>query len=195
MPSTSAAATQLRSIGAASLGWPGAGDHEAGDVAQHRHRVVVVEVTAEALLVGEPGDAHDHRVAVRTVREERQARRLAAQLVLGVVQVGEVLDLGDRQQPAHPGAEREPEDRLLVEQGVEHAGCAGLAERGRGSRRTRRPCAPTSSPNTIAFGIDSSTSPSARLIVLGEGERPLLLRQLGAEERPALVVRSRTERA
>jgi len=35
-------------------------------------------------------------------------------LVLGIVQVGEVLDLGDRQQPADPQAEAQPEDRLLV---------------------------------------------------------------------------------
>ena len=96
------------------------GDDETGDVAQHGDRVVVVEVAAEALLVAEPGDAHDHRVGVRAVGEEPQARGLAAQLVLGVVQVGEVLDLGHRQQPAHAEAEREAEDRLLVEQRVEH---------------------------------------------------------------------------
>ena len=61
-----------------------------------------------------------------------QARRLAAQLVLGVVQVGEVLDLRDRHQPGHAGAERQPEDRLLVEQRVEDPPAAGLASAARG---------------------------------------------------------------
>ena len=35
------------------------------------------------------------------------------------MQVGEVLDLRDGQQPGQPGAEGQAEDRLLVEQGVE----------------------------------------------------------------------------
>ena len=47
------------------LGWPGQAITRPGDVAQHGDRVVVVEVAAEALLVGEAGDAHDHRVGVR----------------------------------------------------------------------------------------------------------------------------------
>ena len=85
-----------------------------------------MEVTPESLLVAEPGDANDHRVAVLPVGEERQARRLAPQLILGVVQIGEVLDLRDREQPGHAGAERDTEDRLLVEQRVEHAGGAEL---------------------------------------------------------------------
>ena len=64
VPSTSAAARQVRSIAAASSGWLGTATHQPRDVAQHRDRVVVVEVAAEPLLVGEPGDAHDHRVVV-----------------------------------------------------------------------------------------------------------------------------------
>ena len=99
----------------------GRGDHEAGDVAQHGDRVVVVEVAAEALLVAVPGDPHHHPVAVLPLREELQRRRLAAQLILGVVEVREVLDLRQRQEAADRGAEREPEDRRLVEQRVEHA--------------------------------------------------------------------------
>ena len=54
--------------------------------------------------------------------EELQRRRLATELVLGVVQVGEVLDLRDRQQPGDARAEGQPEDGLLVEQRVEHPG-------------------------------------------------------------------------
>ena len=72
-------------------------------------------------LVAVAGDPDHHSVPVRPLREELQRRRLAAELVLGVVQVREVLDLRDRQEPAHRGAEREAEDRRLVEQRVEDA--------------------------------------------------------------------------
>ena len=99
----------------------GRGDHDAGDVAQDGDRVVVVEVPAEALLVAVPGDPHDHAVAVAPLREELQRRRLAAELVLGVVEVGEVLDLGQRQEAADRAPEGEAEDRRLVEQRVEDA--------------------------------------------------------------------------
>ena len=60
--------------------------------------VVVVEVPAEALLVAVAGDAHHERVAVLALGEELQRGGLAPQLVLGVVQVGQVLDLGHGQQ-------------------------------------------------------------------------------------------------
>ena len=79
-----------------------------------------MEVPAEALLVSVPRDPHHHPVAVLTLREELQRRCLAAQLILGVVEVGEVLDLRHRHEAAHGGAEREAEDRRLVEQRVEH---------------------------------------------------------------------------
>ena len=95
------------------------GDHEARDVAQDADAVVVVEVTPEALLVPVALDPDDHPVAVRTPREELERRRLAAELILGVVEVREVLDLGDRDEPGDRGPEREPEDRRLVEQRVE----------------------------------------------------------------------------
>ncbi len=100
-------------------------DHEAGDVAQHGDRVVVVEVAAEPLLVAVARDPHDHRVAVPPGREELERRRLAAQLVLRVVEVREVLDLGDGQKAEVARADREAEDALLVEQRVEHAAHAG----------------------------------------------------------------------
>ena len=96
-------------------------DHEAGNVAQDGDRVVVVEVAAEALLVAVAGDPHHHPVAVLALREELQRRRLAAELILGVVEVGEVLDLGQRHEAGHRGAGREAEDRRLVEQRVEDA--------------------------------------------------------------------------
>ena len=81
-----------------------------------------MEVAAEPLLVGQPGDPDDHAVGVLAVGEEPQRGGLAAELVLGVVQVGEVLDLGHRHEPREAGAERRAEDGLLVEQGVEDPG-------------------------------------------------------------------------
>ena len=93
----------------------------ARDVAQHADRVVVVEVAAEALVEASAAIRTTIPLAYWPAREEAQRRRLAAQLVLGVVEVGEVLDLRDGQQPGQGGAERQPEDRLLVEQGVEDA--------------------------------------------------------------------------
>ena len=62
------------------------GDDEAGDVAEHPDRIVVVEVAAEPALVAEARDPDDHPVAVRALGEELQRRRLAPQLILGVVQ-------------------------------------------------------------------------------------------------------------
>ncbi len=81
--------------------------------------VVVVEMAAEAALVAVAGDAHDHPVAIRALGEELQRRRLPTELVLGVVEVREVLDLGDRQQAAHRRSERQAEDRRLVQERVE----------------------------------------------------------------------------
>ena len=96
------------------------------------------------------GDADDEAVGVLAVGEEAQRRRLAAQLVLGVVEVGEVLDLGDRQQSGQRRAEGEAEDGLLVEGRVEDPGGAeGLLQAERHAvhaalgadvlRRARRP--------------------------------------------------------
>src|SRR6185312_15703700 len=92
-----------------------------GDVAEHAEPVVVVEVAAEALLVPVALDPDDHPVPVRALREELQRGGLATKLVLGVVEVREVLDLGDRDEPGDRRSERQPEDRRLVEQRVEHA--------------------------------------------------------------------------
>ena len=72
-------------------------------------------------LVAVACDPEHHPVPVRALREELQRRRLSAELILRVVEVRQVLDLRDRQEAAHRGAEREPEDRRLVEQRVEHA--------------------------------------------------------------------------
>ena len=79
-----------------------------------------MEVAAEPALVGEAGHPHHHPVAGTARRRRTQGRRLAAQLVLGVVQVGEVLDLGDRHEAGEGRTQGDAEDRLLVEQRVEH---------------------------------------------------------------------------
>ena len=95
--------------------------HQTRDVAQGGDRVVVVEVAAKTALVAQRGDAHHHRVAVLAVGEELQAGRLAADLVAGVVEIGQVLDFRDRQHPEVGVALGQAEDHRLVEQGVEHA--------------------------------------------------------------------------
>ena len=90
-----------------------------------------MEVAAEALLVCESRDAHDHRVLALAVAEELQRRGLAADLVDRVVQVGEVLDLGERQAARLRHALRHAEDRRLVEHRVEHAARAERLEQSR----------------------------------------------------------------
>src|SRR6266571_8356176 len=82
------------------------GDDQARDVAQRAEGVFVVEVAAEALLVGVSGDADDHRVAILPLREERERGGLTAQLVDRVVQVGEVGDLRHRQQAGQARTQR-----------------------------------------------------------------------------------------
>src|SRR5215203_5629808 len=76
-------------------------------------------MATEALLVGETSDPHHHRVAVPRLREERQRGALAAYLVLCVVQVGQVLDLRNGHESRQARSQRQSQDRLLVEQGVE----------------------------------------------------------------------------
>ena len=146
--------------------------------------VVVVEVAAEALLVGEAGDPHDHRVAELAAAEELERGGLAAQLVERVVEVGEVLDLRHRQQADVRGPLRDAEDRGLVEQRVEDA------------RRTEAPLEPVRQVVDTALAADvlaeeQQLGPSGHLVgecgVDAAGERPRvrrrrLLRQGAAEQ-------------
>ena len=74
-----------------------AGQYQPRNIAQHRQRVVVVKMPAKAFLIAQPRDAQDHRVAVLPVREKRQSGGLAAQLVFGIVQIGQKLNLGEGQ--------------------------------------------------------------------------------------------------
>ena len=168
-----------RSVGAARR----RGDDDTWEVAQTTEGVVVVEVPPEALLVGVTGDAHDHRVDVLPGGEERQRRCLATELVDGVVHVGEVLDLRDRQHPGEAGAEGESEDRLLVEHGVEHAVAP------------RHPLEAAGDAVHTALGADVLTEHEHRRIGgeqlgeravdrLGEGQRRAVLRQRPEEPGP-----------
>ncbi len=59
-----------------TAGWHG--DDQARDVAQHGDCVVVVEMPAEALLVGQARHSHHHGIAKLPGGEELQAGRLAA---------------------------------------------------------------------------------------------------------------------
>ncbi len=54
------------------------------------------------------------------LREERQRRRLAAQLVFGIVQIGEELDFRHRHEAVLRHADGQPEDRLFIQQRVDH---------------------------------------------------------------------------
>src|SRR3546814_11870057 len=78
-------------------------------------------MSAEALLIAEPRDADDHRVGILTVGEKAERRRLAANLVLGIADIGEELDPGHRDEAVVRHADREPEDAALVEPGVADA--------------------------------------------------------------------------
>ena len=77
-------------------------------------------MATEALLVAKPGNAHHHRVGELAVREEGQRRRLAAQLVFGIMQVGEELDFRDRDEAISGHPDRVAKDGLLIQQRVDH---------------------------------------------------------------------------
>ena len=81
--------------------------------------IVVVEVAAEALLVGEAREPEHHWVAELARAEELQRGGLAAQLIERVMHVGQVLDLGDRQQADVRRALGDAQDARLVQEGVE----------------------------------------------------------------------------
>ena len=141
-----------------------AGHHQSGDVAQHTDRVVVVEVPAESLLVRQSRDPHHQRVPVAALGEEGQRGGLAAELVLGVVQVGQVLDLRDRQQPGQPGAQS---TRPRIDCSSRMVSKTRARPNRRDSPRVTPytpPLPPTSSPKTVTRPSASSSSASVALI-------------------------------
>ncbi|MNV34628.1 hypothetical protein D3C71_1260550 [compost metagenome] len=79
-----------------------------------------MEVPAKPLLVAKPGNADQHRVAVLVVGEELQRTGLAPQLVGRVVQVGQVLDLRDRQHAQVGQPLGHAQDHGFIQQRVEH---------------------------------------------------------------------------
>ena len=79
-----------------------------------------MKVPTKAFLVTQTGYPHYHRVGVLAVGEEAKCRRLATQLVLGIVQISEKLDLHYRYQTALAHADAKPENALLVEQGIDN---------------------------------------------------------------------------
>lgn len=68
---------------------------QARNIPQHGEGVVVVKMTAKALLITQSGDANHHGVRELTVGEKGQGGGLATQLVFRVVQVGQKLDFRD----------------------------------------------------------------------------------------------------
>ena len=168
-----------------------AGDDEPGDVTEHREPVVVVEVAAEALLIGQPRHPDDERIAVRAAGEELQGGRLAAQLVLGVVQVREVLDLGHGQQAGDAGAEREPEDGLLVEEGVDDPGSAEPALQSARDAVDAALAAHVLAEQQEA-GLDGGDVGEGPVDRLRQGQPALVLRQLRAVHPAPLVLRRGT---
>ena len=90
---------------------------------------------------------------------------------IGVVQVREVLDLRNRQQPGQPGAQRQSQDRLLVEQRVEHPGRAEPAQQPAG-----HPVDPALARHVLAehqhAGPGGHRVGERGIDRLGQGERP-----------------------
>ena len=139
-----------------------------------------MEVSTEPALVGVARDAHHHRVAVLPVREERQARGLAAELVFRIVQVGKVLDLGQGHEPGQPGAECHAEDRLLVEQGVEDP--SGTEPFLQPARHAVHPALDRHVlPEHERLRVDRQDVDECPVDRLGEGERARVLGQVPVE--------------
>ena len=86
-----------------------------------------MKMATETALVAPTGDADDHRVAKLPARKELQRRGFAANLVLGVVVVGEVLNFRHRKKAQLRRADCHAENALLVEQRVEHAPAPGVS--------------------------------------------------------------------
>ena len=150
-----------------------------------------MEMPAEALLVGQARHSHHHRIAVLAGGEELQAGRLAPELIFGVVQVGEVLDLRYRKQPGGPGTESEPEDRLLVEQRVEDP--AGAEPAGQPASDSVDPAlAPDVLAEDQEVRVRDQRVGQTAVDAVREGERSPGLGQPAAER---ILARSRVARA
>ena len=162
-----------------------AGDDQARDVTQAGQRVVVVEVPAEAPLVGEPGDAQHHRVAVLALGEEATAwpprrgsgpPRCAGRRGTGSPAPG----------AARPGPRRGPGPRMdCSSSSVSNTRPAP----NRSSRPRVTPYTPplraTSSPNTSMPGRAARASASAALTDWARVSGPPAPRAAARQRRPA----------
>ena len=95
--------------------------NNAGNVAQDGNRVVIVEMPTKALLIAKPCDAQHHWVGELPFGKERQRCCFAANLIFGIVQIGEELDFGHWRKAILTHANRQPEDGLLIQKRVDHA--------------------------------------------------------------------------
>ena len=78
-------------------------------------------MAAEAPLIAQAGDPHHHGVGVLALGEEGEGGGFTADLVFGIVQIGEELDLRHGCEAVVRHADGKAQDRLLVQQGVDHA--------------------------------------------------------------------------
>ena len=184
-----AAATQVRSIAAASSARAGQATTSPGMSRSTATALSLWKWPPKPFWYASPGDPDHHRVAEPALGEERQRRRLAAELILGVVQVGEVLDLRDRHQPGQAGAERQPEDRLLVQQGVEDPGRAEPAGQAAGDAvdAALDPDVLAEDDHPAVGGQDLGQGGVDRL---GQGARPVAGRRPAPSAPPVAATRS-----
>ena len=75
---------------------------------------------AKALLIAQRRNADHHRVAPLPVAEKRQGRRLATQLIFGIVQISQKLDFRHRDETVVCKADGKAQNALLIQQRVDH---------------------------------------------------------------------------
>ena len=174
MPSTDAAARQVRSMAAASSGRDGDATTSPGMSRSTADGVVVVEMAAEPFLVAVSCDPHDHRVAVLPVREELTVSR--PRLEVDPRRCAGTPGTGSREPAAAP-RRRAPSARPRID-------CSSSSvskTRGPPNRRCSPrvtpytpPLRPTSSPNTQHFGSSRERVGERAVDRLGQGQRPRL---------------------
>ena len=73
----------------------------------------------KAFLIAKPGDAQHHGVGPLAIAEERQCRRLSAQLVFGIVQIGKELDFRHRDKAIMRSTDGKAKNALFIQQRVD----------------------------------------------------------------------------
>ncbi len=147
-----------------------------------------MEMPTKAALVTQRRHPHHHRIAELAIGEELQGASLAADLVAGVVKIGQVLDFRQRQHAQVGETLGKPKNHRLVQQGVEDArALEGLVQPlgdGVDAALLRHVLAEQQHFRVLAEQIVQRV-----VDVDGEVARRLVLRQLGlaAEHRQTLV--------